>query len=91
MSSARNWRVIWTPRSPEPAASSSAAESLVSARRAAPKNCSPPRGAGDGHARAATLYAEAAESYETIGLVLYASRLAEKRAHIGRREPRSGG
>ena len=33
-------------------------------------------------ARAATLYAEAAENYDTIGLVLYASRLAEKRARL---------
>ena len=40
------------------------------------------RGAGDDHARAATLYAEAADNYAQIGLVLYASRLAEKRARL---------
>jgi len=40
------------------------------------------RNAGDDRARAATLYAEAAENYDTIGLVLYASRLAEKRARL---------
>jgi tetratricopeptide (TPR) repeat protein len=40
------------------------------------------RNAGDDRARAATLYAEAAENYETIGLVFYASRLAEKRARL---------
>ena len=41
------------------------------------------RNAGDDGARAATLYAEAAENYDRIGLVLYASRLAEKRARLG--------
>jgi len=40
------------------------------------------RNAGDDAARAATLYAEAAENYAQIGLVLYASRLAEKRARL---------
>jgi eukaryotic-like serine/threonine-protein kinase len=40
------------------------------------------RNAGDDRARAATLYAEAADNYERLGLVLYASRLAEKRARI---------
>jgi len=40
------------------------------------------RNAGDDHTRAATLYAEAAENYAQIGLVLYASRLAEKRARL---------
>jgi len=40
------------------------------------------RNAGDDAARAATLYAEAAENYDAIGLVLYASRLAEKRARL---------
>ena len=40
------------------------------------------RNAGDDAARAATLYAEAAANYDTIGLVLYASRLAEKRARL---------
>jgi hypothetical protein len=40
------------------------------------------RDAGDDCARAAALYAEAASNYETIGLVLYASRLAEKRARL---------
>ena len=38
------------------------------------------RNAGDDRVRAATLYAETAENYAQIGLVLYASRLAEKRA-----------
>jgi len=40
------------------------------------------RNAGDDRTRAASLYAEAAENYDTIGLVLYASRLAEKRARL---------
>jgi hypothetical protein len=40
------------------------------------------RSAGDDAARAATLYAEAAENYQQIGLILYASRLAEKRARL---------
>jgi len=40
------------------------------------------RNAGDDRARAATLYAEAAQNYDTIGLVLYASRLADKRARL---------
>jgi len=40
------------------------------------------RNAGDDDARAATLYAEAAEHCDTIGLVLCASRLAEKRARL---------
>jgi hypothetical protein len=40
------------------------------------------RNAGDDAARAATLYAEAADNYERLGLVLYASRLAEKRARL---------
>jgi hypothetical protein len=41
------------------------------------------RGAGDDHTRAATLYAEAAANYAQIGLVLHATRLAEKRARLG--------
>jgi tetratricopeptide (TPR) repeat protein len=41
------------------------------------------RNAGDDRARAATLYAEAAENYGRIGLVLHASRLADKRARLG--------
>ncbi len=40
------------------------------------------RNAGDDRARAATLYAEAASNYEAIGLVPYASRLAEKRVRL---------
>jgi hypothetical protein len=40
------------------------------------------RNAGDDHTRAATLDAEAAENYAQIGLVLSASRLAEKRARL---------
>jgi len=40
------------------------------------------RNSGDDHVRAAALYAEAAGNYETIGLVLYASRLADKRARL---------
>ena len=40
------------------------------------------RNAGDDRARAATLYAEAAENYAQIGLVLHASRLAEKCAGL---------
>ncbi len=40
------------------------------------------RNAGDDRARAITLYAEAAENYERIGLALHASRLAEKRARL---------
>ena len=40
------------------------------------------RSAGDDHARAGTLYAEAAENYAQIGLVLCASRLADKRARL---------
>ena len=40
------------------------------------------RNAGDDHTRAATLYAEAAENYAQIGLVLHASRLAEKCAGL---------
>ena len=40
------------------------------------------RNAGDDAARAFALYAEAAENYETIGLALHASRLAEKRARL---------
>jgi tetratricopeptide (TPR) repeat protein len=41
------------------------------------------RNAGNDHARAAPLYTEAAENYAQIGLVLHASRLAEKRARLG--------
>jgi len=41
------------------------------------------RHAGGDHARAATLYAEAAENYDAIGLILHASRLAAKRARLG--------
>jgi hypothetical protein len=40
------------------------------------------RNAGDDRARAATLYAEAASNYQATGLVLYASRLAEKRVRL---------
>jgi hypothetical protein len=42
------------------------------------------RNAAGDRARAAELYAEAAINYETIGLVLHASRLAEKRARAFR-------
>jgi hypothetical protein len=41
------------------------------------------RSTGDDRARAATLYAEAAENYAQIGLILHATRLAEKRARLG--------
>jgi hypothetical protein len=44
--------------------------------------------AGDDPAFAAMLYAQAAESNETIALVLYASRLAEKRAQLSVAERR---
>jgi len=40
------------------------------------------RDGGGDRARAATLYAEAAENYDTIGMVLHASRLAEKRERL---------
>ena len=41
------------------------------------------RDAGDDRARAATLYTEAAENDDAIGLVPHSSRLAEKRARFG--------